>query len=76
MQLDTGAQGAGAGVPQGAGWGDQPPHGADHLPPLDGVHPGAGGAHRAAASAIVEGDEEVRLLEHPRVCLHHRGKDV
>ena len=43
MELDTGAQG-GAGVPsvsQGAGWRDQAAHGADHLPPLDGVHPGA-----------------------------------
>ena len=75
MQLDTGAQG-GAGVSQGAGWRDQPPHGADHLPALDGVHPGADGAHCAAASAIVEGDEEVRLLEHPRVSLHHRGQDA
>lgn len=78
MELDTGAQG-GAGVPsvsQGAGWRDQAAHGADHLPPLDGVHPGADGAHCAAASSIIEGDEEVRLLEHPRVSLHHRGQEA
>lgn len=76
MQLDPGAQGAGAGVSQAAGGGDKAPHAAHHLPPLDGVHPGAGGAHRAAAAPIVEGDEEVRLLEHPRVRLHHRGENA
>ena len=76
MQLDTGAQGAGAGVSQGARLRDHGPQAADHVPPLDGVHPRADRAHGAASPAVVEADEEVRLLEHPRVSLHHRGQQA